>query len=82
MVCRRCSPAFPGPKQTGQWMSMLSLLSAFATVYCGEHNCINIGPAADRSGRVPWSRSLTDEEAKPFIGRDFIEAKKWLLDGH
>ncbi|KAF3436572.1 hypothetical protein FNV43_RR23664 [Rhamnella rubrinervis] len=46
-------------------------------VYYGEYKCS--GPGANLSLRVPWSRALTDEEAKPFIGTYFIEGDTWLI---
>jgi len=38
------------------------------------------GPGANFAGRVPWARVLNDEEAKPFIGTQFIEGDTWLID--
>ncbi|XP_061344488.1 probable pectinesterase 53 [Gastrolobium bilobum] len=46
-------------------------------VYYGEYKCS--GPGANLTGRVPWARMLTDEEAKPFIGIHFIEGDTWLI---
>ncbi|KAK7269586.1 hypothetical protein RIF29_22318 [Crotalaria pallida] len=46
-------------------------------VYYGEYKCS--GPGANLTGRVPWTRMLTDEEAKPFIGIQFIEGDTWLI---
>ncbi|KAK7392210.1 hypothetical protein VNO78_20640 [Psophocarpus tetragonolobus] len=46
-------------------------------VYYGEYKCS--GPGANLAGRVPWARVLTDEEAKPFIGIQFIEGGTWLI---
>ncbi|XP_006575773.1 probable pectinesterase 53 [Glycine soja] len=45
-------------------------------VYYGEYKCS--GPGANLAGSVPWARVLTDEEAKPFIGMQFIERDTWL----
>ncbi|KAG4917224.1 hypothetical protein JHK87_054781 [Glycine soja] len=39
-------------------------------VYYGEYKCS--GPGANLAGSVPWARVLTDEEAKPFIGMQFL----------
>ncbi|KAG2402504.1 pectinesterase 53 [Vigna angularis] len=47
-------------------------------VYYGEYMCS--GPGANLAGRVPWARMLTDEEAKPFIGTQFIEGDTWLIN--
>ncbi|QCE07123.1 probable pectinesterase 53 [Vigna unguiculata] len=47
-------------------------------VYYGEYMCS--GPGANFAGRVPWARVLNDEEAKPFIGTQFIEGDTWLID--
>ncbi|KHN00330.1 Putative pectinesterase 53 [Glycine soja] len=46
-------------------------------VYYGEYKCS--GPGANLAGRVPWTRVLTDEEAKPFIEMQFIEGDTWLI---
>ncbi|XP_062178250.1 probable pectinesterase 53 [Alnus glutinosa] len=46
-------------------------------VYYGEYKCS--GPGANSTGRVPWARMLRDEEAKPFIGTQFIEGDNWLV---
>ena len=45
-------------------------------VLFGEYNCR--GRGAERRGRVPWSRSLTQDEVKPFLGREFIFGDQWL----
>ncbi|KAK6937231.1 Pectinesterase, catalytic [Dillenia turbinata] len=39
-----------------------------------------IGPGANRSGRVPWARLLTDEEASPFTGTYFVDGDSWLTN--
>ncbi|XP_022890493.1 probable pectinesterase 53 [Olea europaea var. sylvestris] len=46
-------------------------------VYYGEYKCS--GPGANSTGRVAWARSLTDEEALPFIGTYYIDGDAWLL---
>ncbi|KAL6657618.1 hypothetical protein ACP70R_005398 [Stipagrostis hirtigluma subsp. patula] len=46
------------------------------TVQFGEYNCK--GPGASTKQRVPWSRVLTYEEARPFLGRSFINGEQWL----
>ncbi|KAL5196593.1 hypothetical protein ABZP36_000105 [Zizania latifolia] len=46
------------------------------TVLFGEYSCK--GPGASTKQRVPWSRTLTFEEAQPFIGRSFINGDQWL----
>lgn len=46
------------------------------TVMFGEYKCK--GPGASSRQRVPWSRALTYEEARPFLGRDFINGEQWL----
>ncbi|KAH7282766.1 hypothetical protein KP509_35G046900 [Ceratopteris richardii] len=45
-------------------------------VYYGEYKCF--GPGAARTGRVPWSRILTDQQARPFLSISFIDGKSWL----
>ncbi|RDX71052.1 putative pectinesterase 53, partial [Mucuna pruriens] len=46
-------------------------------VYYGEYKCS--GPGANLAGRVPWARVLTDQEANPFIGIQFVEGDTWLV---
>ncbi|KAL1200498.1 Pectinesterase QRT1 [Cardamine amara subsp. amara] len=45
-------------------------------VLFGEYNCR--GRGAERGGRVPWSKSFTSDEVKPFLGREFIYGDQWL----
>ncbi|KAL8054622.1 hypothetical protein ABFX02_04G004500 [Erythranthe guttata] len=47
-------------------------------VYYGEYKCDGAG--AKLTGRVPWVRVLTDEEALPFIGTYFIDGDTWLIN--
>ncbi|CAN4113356.1 unnamed protein product [Withania somnifera] len=46
-------------------------------VYYGEYRCS--GPGANMTGRVPWARILTDEEAMPFIGTYYVDGNSWLI---
>uniref|UniRef100_A0A0E0DZ51 Pectinesterase n=1 Tax=Oryza meridionalis TaxID=40149 RepID=A0A0E0DZ51_9ORYZ len=46
------------------------------TVFYGQYKCT--GPGASFSGRVSWSRELTDEEARPFISLTFIDGTEWV----
>ncbi|PKU84785.1 Pectinesterase QRT1 [Dendrobium catenatum] len=46
------------------------------TVWFGQFNCS--GRGADMSNRVPWARSLTYEEAKPFLDQYYIDGDQWL----
>ncbi|KAH9786912.1 Pectinesterase [Citrus sinensis] len=46
-------------------------------VFYGEYKCS--GPGANLTGRVPWARILTDEEAKPFIGTYYVDGDTWLI---
>jgi len=48
----------------------------FRTAVFGEYQCR--GRGADRRGRVKWSKSLSYEEAKPFLGKSFINGDQWL----
>ncbi|CAN6467964.1 unnamed protein product [Victoria cruziana] len=41
-----------------------------------EHECHGPGAATDE--RVPWSKQLTDKEAEPYLGIDWIGGKDWL----
>lgn len=47
------------------------------SVYYGEYKCS--GPGSNMTGRVPWARALTDQEAQPFIGPHYIEGDTWLI---
>lgn len=47
-------------------------------VYYGEYKCS--GPGSNLTGRVPWARALTDQEALPFIGTYYIDGDTWLMD--
>ncbi|KAG8389595.1 hypothetical protein BUALT_Bualt02G0245400 [Buddleja alternifolia] len=47
-------------------------------VYYGEYKCSGAG--ANLTGRVPWARILTDEEAMPFIGTYYINGDTWLIN--
>ncbi|KAA3462406.1 putative pectinesterase 53 isoform X1 [Gossypium australe] len=49
-----------------------------ARVYYGEYKCS--GPGANLTGRVPWARILTDEEAEPFLGTYYVEGDTWLIN--
>ncbi|KAE9614744.1 putative pectinesterase [Lupinus albus] len=46
------------------------------TAVFGEYQCQ--GNGADRRHRVPWSKSFTYNQAKPFLDRRFINGDKWL----
>uniref|UniRef100_A0A8I6WYV2 Pectinesterase n=2 Tax=Hordeum vulgare subsp. vulgare TaxID=112509 RepID=A0A8I6WYV2_HORVV len=46
------------------------------TVMFGEYKCK--GPGASSRQRVPWARALSYEEARPFLGRDYINGEQWL----
>ncbi|KAF7831337.1 pectinesterase QRT1-like [Senna tora] len=46
------------------------------TAVFGEFQCR--GRGANRSGRVPWSRSFNYEEARPFLDKSFINGDNWL----
>lgn len=38
----------------------------------------NTGKGADRSRRVEWAKSLSLEQAMPFMDKNFISAEEWL----
>ncbi|KAH9297712.1 hypothetical protein KI387_029394 [Taxus chinensis] len=46
------------------------------TVFFGQYKCS--GGGASFSGRVSWSRELTDEEVKPFLALTFIDGHDWI----
>ncbi|XP_002280496.4 putative pectinesterase 11 [Vitis vinifera] len=47
-----------------------------STVYYGEYKCY--GPGANRTERVEWSRSLSSDEAVPFLTKEMIGGQGWL----
>ncbi|XP_009621417.1 putative pectinesterase 11 [Nicotiana tomentosiformis] len=47
-----------------------------STAYYGEYKCYGAG--ANRSKRVGWSRSLSNEEAAPFLTKNMIGGRSWL----
>lgn len=46
------------------------------TAMLGEYQCEGAG--ANRSRRVKWSKSLSNEEATPFLDKSFIKGDQWL----
>ncbi|OIW11102.1 hypothetical protein TanjilG_22909 [Lupinus angustifolius] len=46
------------------------------TAMFGEYQCS--GKGSNRTERVEWSKALSSEEAKPFLGRDYIYGDTWL----
>ena len=42
----------------------------------GEYQCR--GRGADTTGRVPWSKSFSYKEVRPFLDRNFIDGDQWL----
>ncbi|KAK9944220.1 hypothetical protein M0R45_009798 [Rubus argutus] len=42
----------------------------------GEYECR--GKGADRRGRVPWLKSFSPEEIRPFLNTTFICGEQWL----
>ncbi|XP_061345990.1 pectinesterase QRT1 [Gastrolobium bilobum] len=46
------------------------------TAVFGEYQCK--GRGADRRRRVPWSKSFSYVEARPFLDRRFINGEQWL----
>ncbi|KAG8655993.1 putative pectinesterase 11 [Manihot esculenta] len=47
-----------------------------STVFYAEYKCY--GPGANRAQRVEWSRSLSKEEAAPFLTKAMIGGQRWL----
>ncbi|KAH7415828.1 hypothetical protein KP509_14G062500 [Ceratopteris richardii] len=45
-------------------------------VIYGEYRCF--GPGADRTGRVPWSRTLGKGQALPFLSIGFVDGHDWI----
>ncbi|GMN62297.1 hypothetical protein TIFTF001_031374 [Ficus carica] len=46
------------------------------TVEFGEYHCRGAG--ADTRGRVPWVKSFTDVQIRPYISTGFIDGQQWL----
>ncbi|KAI4316827.1 hypothetical protein L6164_024767 [Bauhinia variegata] len=46
------------------------------TTYLGQYRCY--GPGAKTGRRVPWSHTLTAQEAEPFMSKDLIDGKTWI----
>lgn len=60
-------------------LSIIDFLPCFwfySTVYYGEYKCY--GPGANRTERVEWSRSLSSDEAVPFLTKEMIGGQGWL----
>ncbi|XP_048335757.2 putative pectinesterase 63 [Ziziphus jujuba] len=47
------------------------------TVYYGEYKCE--GPGASTKGRVNYAKTLSDEEAQPFLSMTYLHGNKWIL---
>ncbi|XP_061345989.1 pectinesterase QRT1-like [Gastrolobium bilobum] len=47
-----------------------------STAMFGEYECS--GKGSNRTERVEWSKALSSEEARPFLGRDYINGDRWL----
>ncbi|KAJ4815454.1 Pectinesterase [Rhynchospora pubera] len=46
------------------------------TAYFGEYKCHGAGASLRK--RVNWARSLSYQEARPFLGRNYIDGNQWL----
>ncbi|XBI74775.1 hypothetical protein VPH35_068243 [Triticum aestivum] len=46
------------------------------TVFYGEYMCT--GEGAKRTERVPYSRSLTDDEVRPYLNSSYVDGEDWL----
>jgi len=46
------------------------------TVYYGQYKCTGVG--ANTTGRVAWSKDLTDSQAAPFLTWDFVDGNSWI----
>ncbi|XP_021731575.1 putative pectinesterase 11 [Chenopodium quinoa] len=47
-----------------------------SNVVYGEYKCY--GPGSNRAMRVSWSKSLTNNEAAPFLSKDMIGGRAWI----
>ncbi|BBH02158.1 Pectin lyase-like superfamily protein [Prunus dulcis] len=52
-------------------------LCIYRTAEFGEYHCRGRG-AAERRGRVPWLKSFSFEEIRPFLDTKFIYGDQWL----
>lgn len=46
------------------------------TVYYAQYKCY--GPGANTTGRVNWSKDLSDSQAAPFLTWDYIDGSQWI----
>lgn len=49
-----------------------------STVFYGLYKCS--GPGANDTGRVSWSRELSDTDAAPFVSTSFIDGSSWITN--
>ncbi|CAO2145133.1 unnamed protein product [Urochloa humidicola] len=47
-------------------------------VYYGEFKCFGPGADAKKKKRIGWALDLTEEQAKPFVGKHYIFGDSWL----
>ncbi|XP_078156046.1 pectinesterase QRT1-like [Carex rostrata] len=52
-------------------------VSRRSTAYFGEYSCSGAG--AELGNRVSWAKSLTYEEAQPFMSQGYINGNEWLM---
>jgi hypothetical protein len=45
-------------------------------VFYGEYKCT--GEGANRSGRVPYTVNLSDEQVKPYLNTAYVDGENWL----
>ncbi|XP_062081257.1 pectinesterase QRT1 [Humulus lupulus] len=61
---------------TSSGWSDWNLPSRQKTAEFGEYHCRGAG--ADQKGRVPWMKSFSDEQIKPYISTNYIDGQQWL----
>ncbi|CAN6373600.1 unnamed protein product [Urochloa humidicola] len=47
-------------------------------IYYGEFKCFGPGADAKKKKRIGWALDLTEEQAKPFVGKHYIFGDSWL----
>ncbi|KAF3323420.1 pectinesterase QRT1 [Carex littledalei] len=52
-------------------------VSRRSTAYFGEYSCSGAG--AELGSKVSWAKSLTYQEAQPFMSQGYIDGNEWLM---
>ncbi|KAG6544838.1 hypothetical protein Mapa_013528 [Marchantia paleacea] len=49
-----------------------------STTFFGLYECS--GPGSNPPHLVPWSKNLTVDEVKPYLGQNYVNGQQWLVD--